>query len=236
MLLIGRARQVPKKTTEVVELSVSEPARRNPTQQRSRERQERILTAATQLTASKGSDQLKMSEIAECCGISIGSLYQYFPDKSSVIQTLAERYNAESRRCIEAALVAVEDAQGLQAAFSALLDEYYEIVRATPAMRDIWSGMQADKQLMALELQESRIAGGLLADVILRVYPGSDAGQVQASAFLIWYLGEATVRLAISCAPEEGRALVEAFKRMSLREIAGVAAGTKGVATARPVR
>lgn len=224
---------MPKKT-EVVELPVSEPARRNPTQQRSRERQERILAAATQLTASKGSDQLKMSEIAECCGISIGSLYQYFPDKSSVIQTLAERYNAESRRCIEAALAAVEDAQGLQAAFSALLDEYYEIVLATPAMRDIWSGMQADKHLMALELQESRIAGGLLADVMLRVYPGIDAGQVQASAFLIWHLGEATMRLAISCAPEEGRGLVEAFKRMSLREITGLAAGTNGVTTAGP--
>ncbi|WP_414879697.1 MULTISPECIES: TetR/AcrR family transcriptional regulator [Pseudomonas] len=225
---------MPKKATEIVEQPASEPARRNPTQQRSRERQERILAAATQLTASKGSDQLKMSEIAECCGISIGSLYQYFPDKSSVIQTLAERYNAESRRCIEAALAAVEDAQGLSAAFSALLDEYYEIVLATPAMRDIWSGMQADKHLMALELQESRIAGGLLAEVMMRVYPGSDAGQVQASAFLIWHLGEATMRLAISCAPEEGRGLVEAFKRMALREITGLTAGTKGVATARP--
>ncbi|AKV10906.1 TetR/AcrR family transcriptional regulator [Pseudomonas fluorescens] len=225
---------MPKKATEIVEQPASEPARRNPTQQRSRERQERILAAATQLTASKGSDQLKMSEIAECCGISIGSLYQYFPDKSSVIQTLAERYNAESRRCIEAALAAVEDAQGLSAAFSALLDEYYEIVLATPAMRDIWSGMQADKHLMALELQESRIAGGLLAEVMMRVYPGSDAGQVQASAFLIWHLGEATMRLAISCAPEEGRGLVEAFKRMALREIIGLTAGTKGVATARP--
>ncbi|MHC8366575.1 TetR/AcrR family transcriptional regulator [Pseudomonas sp. ZT5P21] len=226
---------MPKKITEVVELPVSEPARRIPTQQRSRERQERILAVATQLIASKGSDQLKMSEIAESCGISIGSLYQYFPDKRSVIQTLAERYNAESRRCIEAALAAVVDAQGLKAAFSALLDEYYEVVLATPAMRDIWSGMQADKQLMALELQESRIAGGLLADVILRVYPGSGVGEVQASAFLIWHLGEATMRLALSCAPEEGRGLVEAFKRMSLREFTGLAAGTNGVSTARPV-
>ena len=215
---------MPKKTTEAHEQAVSEPVRRNPTQQRSRERQERILAAGTQLIASKGSDQVKMSEIAEMCGISIGSLYQYFPDKSSVIRTLAERYNAESRRCIEVALAAVEDAQGLHAAFSALLDEYYEIFLATPAMRDIWSGMQADKHLMALELQECRIAGGLLADAMLRVYPNSDAHQVQASAFLIWSLGKATMRLAISCAPEEGRTLVEAFKRMSLREIMGPAA------------
>ncbi|WP_085725791.1 TetR/AcrR family transcriptional regulator [Pseudomonas sp. R37(2017)] len=208
-----------KKTLEALEQPVVEAVRRKPTQQRSRERQERILTAATRLIADKGSDQLKMSEIAECCGISIGSLYQYFPDKSSVIRTLAERYNAESRRCITEAMEAVQDAQGLQAAYLQLLDLYYEIVMATPVMRDIWSGMQADKQLMQLELVESRVAGALLAQAMLRVYPDLDQQQVQESAFLIWHLGEATMRLAVTCAPQEGRALVEAFKRMSLREI-----------------
>ncbi|MGF6091141.1 TetR/AcrR family transcriptional regulator [Pseudomonas sp. 18173] len=208
-----------KKTPEALEQPAAEAVRRNPTQQRSRERQERILATATQLIADKGSDQLKMSEIAELAGISIGSLYQYFPDKSSVIRTLAERYNAESRRCIAEAMEAVEDAQGLQAAYTQLLDLYYEIVMATPVMRDIWSGMQADKQLLQLELVESRVAGTLLAQAMLCVYPGIDEQQVQESAFLIWHLGEATMRLAVTCAPQEGRALVEAFKRMSLREI-----------------
>lgn len=208
-----------KKTPEALEQPAAEAVRRNPTQQRSRERHERILATATQLIAEKGSDQLKMSEIAERSGISIGSLYQYFPDKSSVIRTLAERYNAESRRCITEAMEAVEDAQGLQAAYSQLLDLYYEIVMATPVMRDIWSGMQADKQLLQLELVESRVASALLAQAMFRVYPDIDEQQVQESAFLIWHLGEATMRLAVTCAPEEGRALVEAFKRMSLREI-----------------
>ena len=208
-----------KKTSETLEQPAAEAVRRKPTQQRSRDRQERILAMATQLIADKGSDQLKMSEIAERSEISIGSLYQYFPDKSSVIRTLAERYNAESRRCIAEAMAAVEDAQGLQAAYSQLLDLYYEIVMATPVMRDIWSGMQADKQLLQLELKESRVAGALLSQAMLRVYPDCDEQQVEESAFLIWHLGEATMRLAVTCAPDEGRALVEAFKRMSLREI-----------------
>jgi AcrR family transcriptional regulator len=210
---------VRKKTSETLEQPAAEAVRRKPTQQRSRDRQERILAMATQLIADKGSDQLKMSEIAERSEISIGSLYQYFPDKSSVIRTLAERYNAESRRCIAEAMEAVEDARGLRAAYSQLLDQYYEIVMATPVMRDIWSGMQADKQLLQLELEESRVAGALLAQAMLRVYPDCDEQQVEESAFLIWHLGEATMRLAVTCAPVEGRALVEAFKRMSLREI-----------------
>lgn len=68
----------------------------------------------------------------------------------------------------------------------------------------------------AEHLSGDGVAGGLLADAMLRVFPGSDAQQVTDAAFLIWHLGEATMRLAISCAPEEGRRLVEAFKRMSL--------------------
>lgn len=195
-------------------------ARRRPTQQRSRERVERILAAASELIARTGSDQVKMNEVAALAGISIGSLYQYFPEKSALIRTLAERYNAESRRCIEQALAEVGDKEGLLTAYADLIDQYFAIVMAEPAMRDIWSGMQADKQLMSLQLAESRICGGLLAAAMRKVHPGSDDAELERCAFLIWELGEATVRLAISVGPEEGRSLVETFKRMTLREIA----------------
>lgn len=174
---------------------------------------------ATRLIASKGSDQLKMSEIASLCEISIGSLYQYFPDKSSIILSLAQRYNAESRRCIQVALEAVHDAQSLKVAYSELLDLYYQVITAEPVMRDIWSGMQADKQLLDLELQESRIAAQMLTRAVLRAFPDANEQQVSDAAFLVWQLGESTMRLAISCSETEGKRLVETFKRMSLREI-----------------
>jgi AcrR family transcriptional regulator len=195
-------------------------ARRAPAQQRSRERLERILAVASELIARKGSDQLKMSEIAELAGISIGSLYQYFPDKSAIIRTLAEHYAGESRRCIEEAFADVRGIDGLLAAFSSLVDQYYQIFLAEPVMRDIWSGMQADKQLAEVELAESRAAGALLAAAMLRVRPDLDPERVASTAFLIWHLGEATMRLAIAYDRVEGAALVEAYKRMTVRELA----------------
>jgi AcrR family transcriptional regulator len=195
-------------------------ARRTPTQARSRERLERIQAAACELIARTGSDQVKMSEVAALAGISIGSLYQYFPDKAALIRSLAERYNIESRRCIEAALAEVSDLPSLLKAFDALVDVYLDVVMAEPVMRDIWSGMQADKQLMALQLAESRVQGALLADAMRKVHPSLAAGRIERCAFLVWELGEAAVRLAITVEPEEGKALVEVYKRMSLREIA----------------
>jgi AcrR family transcriptional regulator len=194
-------------------------ARRQPTQARSHERRERILLVAEALIAEKGSDPLKMSEIAEQAGISIGSLYQYFPDKRSVIRTLAEQNAAESRHCIEEALAEVHDKASLAAAFSGLVDQYHELMCAKPVMRDIHSGMQADKALAALELAESEACGALLAAAILRAFPRADGKKVGTLAFLVWQMGEEAMRLALSRKRSEGRQLVEAYKRMSLQAI-----------------
>jgi AcrR family transcriptional regulator len=194
-------------------------ARRQPTQQRSQERLDRILAAAKELIAASGSDRVKMSEIASLAGISIGSLYQYFPDKSAVIRTLAERYSAESQRCIAEALAPVSDLASLHVAYDSLVDQYYELLLAEPVMRDIWSGMQADKQLTALALEECRACGALFAAAMQRALPGGDAEKIASSAFLIWQLGEATMRLAMALEREEGLALVATYKRMSWREM-----------------
>lgn len=195
--------------------------RRQPAQQRSRERVERMLSAASTLIEEKGSDAMRMGEVAEKAGVSIGSLYQFFPDKAAIIRTLAERYNAAGRDCIEAELAGVSSKAELCAAFSRLIDIYYGLFLSEPVMRDVWSGMQADKALREVELAESRLNGALLADAMARVRPSAARKELERSAFLIMSLGESTMRLAVSVEPAEGKALVETYKRMALREIEG---------------
>jgi AcrR family transcriptional regulator len=196
-------------------------ARRSPSQSRSRERVERILAAASALIAEAGSDAMRMSDVAERAEVSIGSLYQYFPDKGAVIRTLAERCNAQGRECIEEGLAGVSDIAGLKKAFSELVDTYYGMFLAEPVMRDIWSGTQADKELRDIDLADSRANGALLAEVLSRLRPDADPSELAHSAFLVMHLGEATMRLAISVDRAEGDALVEAYKRMALREFEG---------------
>jgi AcrR family transcriptional regulator len=198
---------------------MQEKPQRKPTQQRSRERLERILDVAEGLIVEKGSEHVKMSEIADLADISIGSLYQYFPDKRAIIRSLAEAYATESRECVRVALEAVRNQKELVAAFSELVDLYYRIVLEKPVMRDISSALRADKELMSIELNESRACGAMLAAAIMRVRPRADAKRIGALAFLIWQLGEETMRLAIAHKRSEGALLVDAYKRMSLRAI-----------------
>ncbi|MER9346648.1 TetR/AcrR family transcriptional regulator [Mesorhizobium sp. M0227] len=193
--------------------------RRAPSQQRSRERVERMLAAASALIAEQGSDAMRMGEVAERAGVSIGSLYQFFPDKRAIIWALAERYTAESQACISAALAGVSDAEGLQSAFSELVDIYYRLFLTEPVMRDIWSGTQADKALRQLELADSRANAEFLTAVLKRLRPAVDPATLETTAFLVWQMGEAAMRLAISVERQEGDRLIAAYKRMALREL-----------------
>jgi len=55
---------------------------------------------AAELMAEKGSEAFRMSDIVERSGVPFGSPYQYFPDKTAIIDTLAERYNNSTRRTV----------------------------------------------------------------------------------------------------------------------------------------
>lgn len=194
--------------------------RKAPTQKRSRERVENILKVACELISTHGSDAMKMGELAEKAGVSIGSLYQYFPDKASIIHALADRYNDESQHCIEEALAETQTAKELITAFDQLIDTYYELFLAEPVICDIWTGTQADKTLRDMEMEVSRANADQLTRAILRIRKNDgDASVLSARCLLIMYSGEATMRLAISVPPSEGREIVASYKRMVRREI-----------------
>ena len=60
-------------------------ARKQPRQQRSTEAVAAILQAAAQVLAAEGAARFTTARVAERAGISIGSLYQYFPNKAAIL-------------------------------------------------------------------------------------------------------------------------------------------------------
>jgi AcrR family transcriptional regulator len=65
--------------------------RRQPRQRRALEKVGLILEAALRLLERDGTQALNTNRLAEVAGVSIGTLYQYFPDKAAVLDALAER-------------------------------------------------------------------------------------------------------------------------------------------------
>ena len=65
--------------------------RATPRQARARERVESILVAARDIIEHEGVEPLSTQRIAKVAGIPVGSVYQFFPNKHSIVLELAKR-------------------------------------------------------------------------------------------------------------------------------------------------
>ncbi|MEM7219426.1 MAG: TetR/AcrR family transcriptional regulator [Pseudomonadota bacterium] len=76
----------PRKTSDG-----SRDARRQPRQRRARQTVEAIVEAAARVLIERGPAGLTTNHIAERAGVSIGSLYQYFPNKGAILAALQKQ-------------------------------------------------------------------------------------------------------------------------------------------------
>jgi AcrR family transcriptional regulator len=81
--------------------------RKRPRQQRSKDTVDTILDATARVLKHVGFDGLTTNAIAEKAGVSIGSLYQYFPNKEALVSALIERHCEEMNSAILAELTNV---------------------------------------------------------------------------------------------------------------------------------
>lgn len=72
--------------------------RKPPIQKRSKATVDGILAAATQVFESRGYAAGTTNRIADCAGVSIGTLYQYYPSKEAIAVALLERHIADTNR------------------------------------------------------------------------------------------------------------------------------------------
>jgi AcrR family transcriptional regulator len=66
--------------------------RKRPRQERSKVTVDTILAATARVLVKKGFDGLTTNAVAEAAGVSIGSLYQYFPSKEALVAALIEQH------------------------------------------------------------------------------------------------------------------------------------------------
>jgi AcrR family transcriptional regulator len=62
------------------------------------------FTLAIRVLLARGYEGTTTIAVAERAGVSVGSLYQYFPNKDSLIIALVQRHTADAIHCIDEAL------------------------------------------------------------------------------------------------------------------------------------
>ncbi len=81
--------------------------RRKPSQSRSKATVEVIVEGAARVFVERGFDSATTNHIAKAAGVSVGSLYQYFPNKEALAAELIDRHLAELLRLLTEKLAEV---------------------------------------------------------------------------------------------------------------------------------
>jgi len=79
-----------------------------------------ILEASARILLERGYVSMSTNAVAERAGVSVGSLYQYFPNKESLLAALHNQHAAQMALSLEA-ILATPDAAGLRGAIERLV-------------------------------------------------------------------------------------------------------------------
>jgi AcrR family transcriptional regulator len=155
--------------------------RRAPVQERSAARVERMLDVCARLIDQVGYEATTTTMIAKHAEVSVGSLYQFFPDKRAVVQALAQR-NLDTYLARLADVLACSQLAHWWDMIDVAIDLYVDLHRKIPGFRVIRFGDVVDTHLLQPEedndqvlaqriyaLVRSRFGVGLSADERLAV-------------------------------------------------------------------
>lgn len=173
-------------------------SRKSPKQSRSKITVEAILQATTHILLAGGAKALTTNHVAERAGVSIGSLYQYFPNKESLIAALIDQHVQQEIDCLSAV---IDEWQGElnESLFRKLIQTIIQI-----HLDDIDLTKLLHQQVNSLECREAlRKATRLFEQVIAallakKMDKSADDQLIKAKAFIITNTIDSLVQIALT--------------------------------------
>jgi AcrR family transcriptional regulator len=101
--------------------------RKYASQERSRATVDALIEATARILVREGFDKASTNRIAEQAGVSIGSLYQYFPSKEALVAAVIDRHHEELMQVVRGALAdvaALPMKQGLRRLITAAVEAH----------------------------------------------------------------------------------------------------------------
>lgn len=195
---VGRARRGANSHSspppQGAELTPQSP-RKRPLQERSQHTVDVIVEAATRVFDQHGL-QATTNQVAELAGVSIGSLYQYFPNKLALITELHERHRARVAECV-LRVMAAGDSRPRDLVLAELVSQSIAVHREHPGLQQVLHA-----QLPQLSQQDERSPGKQrLAESVRRwlqtQLPGATPMTRSLAAVTLLTMGEGLVHQAV---------------------------------------
>ncbi|GAC1440867.1 MAG: TetR family transcriptional regulator [Mycobacteriales bacterium] len=196
--------------------------RRTPVQERSAVRVQRMLDSAAALLDEVGYEAMTTSLIASRAGVSVGSLYQFFPDRRAVLKALALRSFERFSRLLHERVATSPPGTWLDAV-DAVVDVYVDFSRTEPAAQVLSFGGPVDRRMLDPDEDNNAVVAGALGEVLQSVVPDLRLDERMRLALRVAVeAGDRVLELAFRRDPAGDRQIVAEAKQLLAAYLAGV--------------
>ena len=165
--------------------------RKRPVQGRSQSTVEAILAAAVELFASRGYARTNTNHLAERAGVSVGSLYQYFPNKDAILMALVERHLDAVDVVIQASLTDMADpGVPLRHGIRRMLERLLEVHDVNPGLTKAVETQVGQMPRIPAAFHERERLYAVSLERALRARPDVRAGNRALMASLLFEVAE----------------------------------------------
>lgn len=139
--------------------------RKLPGQERSRKTVDAILEATSRILVEEGYQAATTTRVAEIAGVSIGSLYQYFPSREALVAAIVDRHVAQILELLAQTTV-VAEAQSLEETVRAFVKTVLAVHAVDPKLHAVitqnFSRVEGLEKVLAL----TKTARGLVRSML----------------------------------------------------------------------
>ncbi len=157
--------------------------RKIPRQSRSRALVDAIFDATIRVLLARGYQGTTTIAVAERAGVSVGSLYQYFPNKESLIAALVKRHIADVMSCLEEGFAKL-DGRDLEHALRTIVRAGIAAHRVHPALHKVLVEQGPRIGQIKAAMNTSRIVMRRLVD-FFKAHPHLRIDDAERTAFVV---------------------------------------------------
>ena len=191
--------------------------RRVPIQQRAFERSEQILDATSRLLDTVGFDDLTTILIAKDCGISVGTLYHYFPNKHAILHALGERWlNTVSASLAATTASATATAIDTPRSFiERVIDQLLEAYRTQQGLLPLAQAMFAIPELRELDERHDQLVIDYFTDAFESLGVRAVRNERNRLARAMLELSHALLLVTVNQPPARSKRTLNDLKRLA---------------------
>lgn len=190
--------------------------RTQPVQRRAQERRNQILEVTAELLDEVGQDDLTTILVAKRAGVSVGTLYHYFPNKYAIMYALAEQWVGEMDIALQELEAENVEALSLKRFVERCTDRMRLVYINQQGLLPLVQAMYGVPELVELDLIHDELIIASMARMFERLDVSTQPAELRRLGRAYMEITHALLMIAVNQSPEDGDKTLADLKYLSL--------------------